>query len=137
MHLRTTLTLGISIVLGLAVLGFCGCQPALSKVHGKITLPDGQPAQNVTVTFHDTVKHVGASGTADSTGVYQLSTNSAGDGAPPGNYVVTVHQPPPADSSQSEGPRIFPKRYEGSSSSGLSFEVKPGDNEFNIALEAK
>jgi hypothetical protein len=60
-----------------------------------------------------------------------------GDGAPPGNYAVTVHHPMPADSSQVQGPRLFPPRYERTHTSGLTFEVKRSRNEFNIPLQRK
>lgn len=118
----------------LLALASAGCGSQSANVHGKVTLPSGEPAAGVTVTFEETERHIGATGTADANGVYHLGSAAPGDGTPPGKYVVSVHQPGPADSSDSEPPRVFPKRYERSSTSELSFEVQPGDNTFDIQL---
>lgn len=106
----------------------------LAQVSGVVTLPDGSTKEGVFVSFSDPDKQRGASGVTDAAGKYQLTTNTPGDGAPPGTYRIAVTQPGPADSSQLEGPRLFPKRYESAQSSGLSFEVKPGKNSFDIQL---
>jgi hypothetical protein len=120
------------------VLGsLAGCGGGLSRVSGTVTLPDGKAMSGVFVTFSDSEKQIGASGTTDENGRYQLTTSTPGDGVPPGTYQVTVTQPGPVDSSQPEGPRVFPKRYESAISSGLSFEVKPGTNTCDIKLEAQ
>lgn len=127
-----------SMLAVLWVLGsFAGCGGSLSRVSGTVTLPDGKTMPGVFVTFSDSEKQIGASGTTDENGRYQLTTSTSGDGAHPGKYQVTVTQPGPVDSSQPEGPRVFPKRYESAVTSGLSFDVKPGTNTFDIKLEAQ
>lgn len=125
---------GLMIWMALVAAMLAGCGSSLATVHGKVTLPSGEPAEGVIVTFEESQRHIGATGTADASGVYHLGTAVPGDGTPPGKYVVSVHQPGPANSSDPEPPRIFPKRYERSSTSELSFEVQPGDNTFDIQL---
>lgn len=126
---------------GLAALAMAaiatGCGSSNAQVHGKVTLPDGSPAIGVVVSFQEPTLQLGATGVTDMQGVYNLHTEKPGDGAPLGNYKIAVFQPGPADSSQPDPPRLFPKRYENRDQSQLAFEVKPGDNEFNIALAAQ
>ena len=122
-------------VLLFAWVSVCGCAPRPAHVVGTVTLPNGNPAVGVTVVFDDPAKQISASGSTDSAGNYQLTTNDPNDGAFPGEYAVTVHQPHAADSSQPEPPRMFSKRYESRETSGLKFVVKPGDNTFDIKLE--
>jgi hypothetical protein len=114
-----------------------GCTRAPATVHGQVSLPDGRPAAGVIVTFEETEQHLGASGTADADGHYRLGTTAPGDGTPPGKYVVSVHQPGPADSSQPQPARTFPLRYERPATSGLTCEVQPGDNTYDIPLKAE
>jgi len=132
--LRTCFILTGSLCLAL---GGSGCGPKLATVRGTVTLPDKTPAKHVVVTFTDRQNQVGAAGETDDSGAYQIRTEGSADGVPKGTYQVTVTQPGPADSSQAEPPRLFPKRYEAPDSSGLTYEVKDGPNQFDIALEAK
>ena len=116
---------------------FSGCGPKQATVRGTVTLPDKTPAKHVVVTFSDRENQVGAAGETDDTGAYQIRTEGAADGVPTGKYQVSVTQPGPADSSQGEPPRLFPKRYESPDTSGLTFEVKDGPNMYDIQLEAQ
>ena len=71
---------------------------------GKVTV-SGRPADGAKVTFYsvnpdaDGKKVPPPTGTADSNGVFQLGTYKSADGAPPGDYKVTVVwlEPPPAN----------------------------------------
>lgn len=82
------------VVAALALAG-CGQKgPTLYPVTGKVTGSDGKPLENATVVFHpaegagpDAVKPRGKVG---SDGTFTLTTHSAGDGAPAGEYRVTV-----------------------------------------------
>jgi hypothetical protein len=117
---------------------FCGCSgPKLFPVNGNVTLEDGSPVVNATVVFTNSTTKTSASGTTSGDGSFQLTSLSPGDGAPPGSYRVTVHQPMPEDSSQSQGARLFPATYERPDTSGLSFEVKESTNNFPISLKQK
>jgi len=127
----------LSVALGLCLLSG-GCSNGdLARVHGKVTLDDGAPVANATVVFENSATNVSASGTTADDGTYELMSLKPGDGAPPGNYAVTVHHPMPADSSQVQGPRLFPPWYERPDTSGLTYEVKRGRNEFDIPLQRK
>ena len=88
-------------VLGAAALA-AGCGPkAISvpktaPVAGSVTFK-GRPAAGYRVTFHPRFD-IGAvkftpSGETDAAGRFTLSTGAAGDGAPPGEYAVTVVKP--------------------------------------------
>lgn len=125
------------LLLMMTVAAVSGCGDSRSQVHGKVTLPDGSPAVGVVVSFQEPTLSLGATGVTDASGEYELHSEVPGDGAPVGKYKVAVFQPGPEDSSQQDPPRIFPKRYENRDTSTLSFEVKPGDNEFNIQLQAQ
>lgn len=115
-----------------------GCSGASKgTVQGQVTLPGGAPAKGVIVGFENMEKHVRSTGTADDNGRYELSTDSKGDGAPVGDYKVTVRQAGPADSSQGPPPRQFPVRYENPETSNLTFQVKGGSNKFDIPLESQ
>lgn len=66
--------------------------PRTAPVSGTVTVK-GKPAAGVKVTFHPqfdmgAVKFV-PSGQTDNHGRFTLSTAAPGDGAPPGDYVVT------------------------------------------------
>ena len=84
-------------VAGLALMPLA-CRDEIARkptfaVTGKVTL-DGKPAATASVVFHP----VGASGPADvkphgtvnADGTYTLSTYGGNDGAPAGDYLVTV-----------------------------------------------
>lgn len=123
--------LAASVLLG--ALTLTGCGGRMGQVTGKVTI-DNQPVVNATVSFEDAVTHVRASGVTDAEGIYSLSTNVKDDGAPVGDYKVAVIQAGPADSSQGDPPRQFPKSFENPETSGLTFSVKPGKNRFDIEL---
>jgi hypothetical protein len=71
---------------------------------GKVSV-SGRPAEGAKVTFYSANTHADGkkvpppTGTADATGVFQLGTYKSADGAPPGEYKVTVVwlEPPPAN----------------------------------------
>lgn len=123
-------------VLVLLALACTGCGSGLGDVTGTVTL-EGQPLPNVNVMFENTERNTRSTGVTDAAGKYRLSTNAKDDGAPVGDCKIAVNQPPPADSSQGEGPRIFPVRYERADSSGLTFTVKAGKNTHDIDLKKK
>lgn len=116
------------------VIGCVGCGGKMGAVTGKVTV-DGQPVPNATVTFEDDVKHIRSSGVTDESGVYTLSTETKNDGAPIGDYKVSVTQAGPADSSETTlPPRLFPASFERIETSGLTTTVKSGSNTYDIPL---
>jgi hypothetical protein len=78
---------------------------------------------------------VPVSGTCDENGRYRLTTFRPGDGAPPGDYDVTVHHPAPEDSSQAQTNTLFHVRYENPDTSGLQYTVVRGHNKIDIVLD--
>jgi hypothetical protein len=133
-------------------------------VDGVVTL-NGEPVEGATVVFQPaTGSGMAASGLTNSSGVFNLTTSVAGDGAMPGNYKISVSKvdsgpvedvsglsfeealkksqeaelakmkkanakgelPPPAD--------LLPAKYKSFDSSGLTYEVKSGQ-ENHVKLE--
>ncbi len=88
-----------SLVLATFALGLATCSPGEARkptfpVSGKVVLPDGQPAENAQVVFHPAS---GADagvpkphGKVGADGTYKLTTYDTNDGAPAGEYRVTV-----------------------------------------------
>lgn len=125
---------GTMLLLAAVALACVGCGGKMGSVTGKVTV-EGQPVANASVTFEDGVKHIRASGVTDANGVYTLSTNAKNDGAPVGDYKVSVTQAGPEDSSQTTAPpRLFPPQFERAETSGLTTSVKSGSNTFDIQL---
>jgi hypothetical protein len=125
-----------------AVTGCLGSTPALGRVSGVVTL-DGKPLSSGRVTFWPAAGRSG-SGWIETDGRFTLGTFNATDGAVVGSHAVTVtaasKSPPGApdfdrDRPVSGWPRSpIPARYSNPDSSGLSFEVSPGANRFEIKL---
>jgi hypothetical protein len=82
----------------LFVTAICGCADApsaraLCSVSGQVLI-SGQPAANASIAFHPDADSVARNALpvakTDAGGKFQLTTWSANDGAPPGDYDVTV-----------------------------------------------
>jgi hypothetical protein len=70
-------------------------EPALHAVEGKV-LVNGEPAENLNVAFHplDGDKNLFCPvGRTNNKGIFHLMTRSGGDGAPAGEYSVTLVWP--------------------------------------------
>ncbi len=82
-------------------------------VTGKVTYR-GKPAANAFVAFHPVENNIGEkvsiSGRADEAGVFKLTTYDAYDGAPAGQYVVTILWPARVDDID-DGPDQLNGRY--------------------------
>jgi hypothetical protein len=107
------------------------------RVAGKVTF-DGKPIPGAYIVFRGIGKErrlPRADGTVESDGTFRLSTYTAFDGAPAGEYAVTVELRKPrftADGRQ--GPNQLPSRFADSTKSGLRVTVKPGPNNFDFQL---
>jgi hypothetical protein len=91
-----SLTLRIAVALAVVGLGACGSSkfPTTYAVKGKI-LVDGQPAKECQVAFNrtsggDPAFPVTPNAVTDDKGEFQLTSYYANDGAPEGEYVVTI-----------------------------------------------
>jgi len=114
---------------------------------------NGEPVEGATVTFMATSEGGrGAMGTTDASGKYSLLTFVAGDGAIPGSYKVKIAKKaggggfeategaggmlvPPAGGPPTVKPKDeLPAKYADDSTSGLTAEVKVGNNTFDFEL---
>jgi hypothetical protein len=115
----------------------CGQSDTIS-VTGTVTL-NGKPADQAEVMFTPAEGRM-ASGVTDSSGRFELSTNSPGDGAVPGDHKVTVveYYPPGKPPPMTPGPlpSRFPAKYGDSSQTPFSAKVQRGQkNDFKFDME--
>jgi hypothetical protein len=128
-----------------ALAAFCaaGCSSSEfeSDVSGTVTL-DGSPVGPGTVVFAPTDdKSNPATGLVEVDGDYFLRSNRI-RGLPPGHYKVSVsvvHYDPVAAGQRSTKPgkQITPRKYADPSTSGLEYDVEPGNNSIDIDLTSK
>lgn len=130
------------LLLSVLIAGCSGKEKETAPVQGTIKV-DGQPLTAGTVTFFPKTGR-SARGTIQSDGSYVLGTYSDDDGAQPGLHTVTIAAErgttePNFDednvrAAMKESP--FHPRYSNPSASGLTFEVKAGeDNQADFNLE--
>jgi hypothetical protein len=130
-------SLRFHVLVPLLVLFAAGCGSGRYPVAGRVTYEDGTPLEEGTVIGEATVdgKPVGVQGNIGNDGSFSWGTDKPGDGALPGNYKVIVMPRALGDSELAEGkvPAVDGK-YTQYETSGLSYEVKPQKNEFNIKV---
>jgi hypothetical protein len=138
--LRSSLRLGgLTAVLGVTLLcSACDHEPARKPTfpaQGKV-LYKGKPISPATVTLipKDPSQKERPTATTREDGSFKLSTytKSPADGAPAGDYQVTVSWTPsvPAGNGEFEpGPNRLPKKYEKPESSGLNVKITEGPNQ--------
>jgi hypothetical protein len=131
-----------SFILAFLVFGVVGCSEGLeSEVTGIVTL-DGKTIGPGTVNFSPVDgKSNPAVGTIKPNGTYFLKT-SREDGLRAGNYSVAVSvfeqsATPTGERSMAPPKLLTPEKYNTIETSGLEFEVKPGDNTIDIDLKSK
>ena len=126
----------LSLVFSAWALVLTGCGGGLKPVHGKVTLPDGQPAAGSLVVFESEGEGnaLTARGEVQADGSYRLGTLQPGDGVPPGKYRVLI-APPAAANAEAPTRPPFPAKYSDFQTSGLEYQVTTDkDNEFQIQL---
>ena len=103
----------------------------MHAVKGRVFF-EGGPIPGAQIALHN-IKNPNfkkATGTVLFDGTFQISTNTALDGALAGDYIVTVFH------KKGEGqPRPLPSRYADPATSDLRVTIRPGDNE--VVLELK
>ncbi|MGD9856121.1 MAG: carboxypeptidase regulatory-like domain-containing protein [Planctomycetaceae bacterium] len=123
-----------------AALALClGCGgrefPELAPVAGTVTL-DGQPLEGVLVSFYPMGGEGGRPGTdvTDAEGRYELMyfEGEAGARVGPNRVEVTMYWPDgePSPDIKDKVPRGY------GAGSTMTFEVKPGDNKFDIDMKS-
>ncbi len=108
-----------------------------ASVSGVVTL-DGETVTKGVVSFHPQNGGSIALAPLDEHGHYELRTGTE-HGLPPGGYTITVtsvERPPEPGMSpqQIEALRITPKHYGDPATSGLTYNVEPGGNTYDIML---
>jgi hypothetical protein len=105
----------------------------MGRVHGTVTI-DGKPlASGSVVTLPNSGR--GARGLITN-GEFDLGTSGTTDGAIVGKHKFAVS----AQEQQQGGPEgpagklLVPERYTNPETSGFTFDVKPGDNNFELKL---
>lgn len=98
MQIVRQMTGAVAVAALAALLAGCGppekVWPKRYPVSGRVTV-DGKPAVRAVISFHPLAPHSDGLSYAASTftgddGEYKLTTVEAGDGAPPGEYKVTI-----------------------------------------------
>jgi len=100
---------------------------------------EGVPAPGATVVFQPIdgkgKRPARAEGRVEADGSFSLSTYGANDGAPEGDYAVTVvWRKPFVDAAGKPGPNVLPTRYAKADTSGLKATIKPGSNDVVFEL---
>jgi hypothetical protein len=134
----------------LALLAAVGCgpvRPATHPVSGVVKYRDGELMRVGVVVFTPSVGAPSARGVVDGEGQFKLGTFEADDGAIVGPHRVAVMQPqlatgelraaPGDDIHGAASQRFAPRRYASPATSGLSAEVKPGDNRVELILDTE
>jgi hypothetical protein len=109
-------------------------------VQAKVTL-DGKPIPGAFVVFRGTGterRQPRADGTVEADGSLRMSTYTAFDGVPAGEFGMTVELRKPLFTADGKiGPNLLPAKYASISTSGLKFTVSPGKNVLDIQLTSK
>jgi hypothetical protein len=131
------------LVACLAALAACpGCKPNRKEVYpvrGRV-LFNGKPTARALVTFHPVGESgndaVHPSGEVDAQGNFTLTSYTTGDGAPEGEYQVTVvwwlAAKAPGAGDETYTRNYLPERYGQVRTSPLRVRVVPGENELPV-----
>jgi hypothetical protein len=139
MHFRGRLK---ALLLLLGIVGGCSQNDSLATVEGIVRL-EGQPLRTGTVRFVPTAGRA-ATGQIQSDGTFKLGTFGESDGAVTGIHKVAIiayetagdGRPAYEAGAQANKP-LVPQRYMAVGTSGLTFEVKPGENRAEFDLESR
>jgi predicted phosphodiesterase len=113
-------------------------RPETRQVRGHLFY-EGTPAAGAYVVFQriggKEKRAVRAEGMVEADGSFMLSTYRANDGAPEGDYAVTVvWRKPSVDGDGKASPNLLPARYAKEETSGLKSTIKPGPNDVVLEL---
>ena len=140
---QRTIGFGLVVVLLFVV----GCSQSstmpMATVTGTVTY-NGEPIDNVSVTFLPESGARSAAGLTDSSGKFTLSTLETSDGASPGVSKVVLTETPDGSPPMPGEPGFdtwkppeqrFPMKYTEPENSGFTAEVKMGEaNDFTFAM---
>jgi hypothetical protein len=134
------MALGLAaLVLG-AILSGCGGSPERPEVVYPLTGAlefEGQPAVGASIVLYPQDELISArpKATVNDDGTFAVTTYEPGDGAPPGEYKVTVEWRRPVAGRESAGddqppPNVLPSTYASPQTTPLTVTVEEGENEF-------
>jgi hypothetical protein len=139
--LRTSFALGLCLLL-------CGCntkhatRPAVHPVSGKLLIA-GKPAANAEVALYPVagqgLSQLRPHATVEADGSYHLTTFATRDGAPVGNFAVTVIWPGPRVKGQGDdepGPDRLLQRYANPKKPAVSVHIQVDTNQL-AAIDLK
>lgn len=139
--MRPTRSLLSIALLFVAMLGCSDGNPKTYDVHGVVRFPDGMPLTSGTIEFESlgNEKSFRAISEISADGTFELGTFSMDDGAVEGRHraiVLANHEIGTGEErpGKLEPTKLHP-RFADYSTSGLEFEVKPGENEFTVSVE--
>ena len=139
---RSRPNLSASLAVAATFLVLPGCGDRLSQVSGAVTL-DGQQVfakdgVMATIMFQPASGGPSAVGRLDQDGRYHISTGAQA-GLTPGEYVATcaINKLIPSTTGGAASAKgMSDPKYANSNTSGFKFTVRPGNNEFDLALES-
>jgi hypothetical protein len=108
----------------------------MHPVRGSVTLEDGTPLTRGLVIFErvEGGPPLTARGNIQSDGRYELSTETPGDGVPPGRYTVSINPLDTSDIPDEQKVLPFDAKYLNHKTSGLECVVAARPNDFPIKL---
>jgi hypothetical protein len=130
------------VLLLMALVAGCGQDSKLGSVHGTVRL-DGNPLKSGSVQFTPAAGRA-ATGTIQTDGTYTLGTYGSSDGALIGTHKVAIiaydvsgPQRPAYEMINQKSKPLVPQRYMSVGTSGLTFDVKPGENQADFDLNSR
>jgi len=135
MNFQTPSTLLVAFVLVCSTIGCAGPKgPVCAPVKGSVTYK-GKPLAEAVVVLHHVGRDVEGNqkpmATTDASGNFTLTTFAQNDGAPPGDYAITVEQRAIQTGGEEpirSGPNVLPPKYAKPASSGFKYTVVDGEN---------
>ena len=109
-----------------------------ATVNGRVKMKDGSDVSvlaGYSLTFEPVEGKTSAVGDINADGTFKLSTFGADDGAVPGKYRVAINQPSNPDPDKPPTKSKLPAKYANLETSGLTAEIKPGQNNIELELD--
>jgi hypothetical protein len=125
-----------AIAIAALLIATTGCGDGVARIpthkaQGQV-LWEGKPLANAFVVLHpENPELVPAQASTDASGNFTLTTFDTGDGAPAGDYKLTVayYRPIKEGGSLVPGPNIIPPKYSDASRTELRVSIKEGENQ--------
>lgn len=128
----------VALLVGCVLFVGCGEEPG-ALVHGKVTYK-GKPFDKGTIMFYPNGKGQASYGRIQPDGTFQLMNPHKTDRIEPGKYVAVILAGNDEIAAMKEDPSYpvqpaVPFKFSSASSSPLKYEVKLGNNDFDINLD--